>query len=344
MNDHDHQRLRTEGYEVRPGSISDVRAATELTNICSRHHLGVSEALLDSMRREWTAPGFDLEGSTRLVLTPEGELVGLMEVWDVHEPPVHPYIWWRIHPNQDSEQLADALLGWAIDRARQVLARVPEEARVSIYTDVFNAYHRGKLHLARRGFELIRHSWQMVIDLDGPPAEPRWPEGISLDRYRHPEDAKRLYAAEDEAFRDHFGYVEASFEHGFQRWFYHATAGENFDPELWFMAMDGDQIAGVVRGRPYRDEDRAMGWVGALSVRRPWRGRGLGLALLQHLFNIFYRRGKSRVGLGVDASNMTGATNLYRKAGMHVDRQYDRYERVLREGVELATTDQQGDG
>jgi ribosomal protein S18 acetylase RimI-like enzyme len=73
-----------------------------------------------------------------------------------------------------------------------------------------------------------------------------------------------------------------------------------------------------------------------LGVRRPWRKRGLGLALLHHSFNEFYRRGKRKVGLGVDAQNLTGALRLYEKAGMHVDQAYDTYEKELREGTEIS--------
>ncbi len=81
-----------------------------------------------------------------------------------------------------------------------------------------------------------------------------------------------------------------------------------------------------------------MGWVGSLSVRRPWRRRGLGLALLLHSFHALQERGKARVGLGVDAQNLTGATRLYEKAGMHSDprRQWSVYEKELRPGIELS--------
>ena len=51
-----------------------------------------------------------------------------------------------------------------------------------------------------------------------------------------------------------------------------------------------------------------MAWVNQLCVRRPWRRRGLGLAMLHHCFGEFYRRGKQRVGLGVDATSLTNAT------------------------------------
>ena len=83
-------------------------------------------------------------------------------------------------------------------------------------------------------------------------------------------------------------------------------------------------------------EDAEMGWVGTLGVRRPWRKRGLGLALLRHSFNEFYRRDKRKVGLGVDAQNLTGALRLYESAGMHIDLAHDFYEKELRPGREIS--------
>src|SRR5258708_31781676 len=79
------------------------------------------------------------------------------------------------------------------------------------------------------------------------------------------------------------------------------------------------------------------GWVDTLAVWRPWRRKGLGMALLQHSFSEFYRRGTHKVGLGVDSQNLTGATRLYKQAGMHVARENIAYEKELRAGVELST-------
>jgi ribosomal protein S18 acetylase RimI-like enzyme len=66
--------------------------------------------------------------------------------------------------------------------------------------------------------------------------------------------------------------------------------------------------------------------VNELGVRNPWRRRGLGLALLRHAFAELGRLGADRVGLGVDAENVTGALRLYERAGMHVTRRYDTWE------------------
>jgi ribosomal protein S18 acetylase RimI-like enzyme len=78
-----------------------------------------------------------------------------------------------------------------------------------------------------------------------------------------------------------------------------------------------------------------MGWVGSLGVRRPWRKRGLGLSLLTYSFGEFFRRGEQTIGLGVDAENPTGATRLYKRAGMQVASEYVIYLKELRPGREI---------
>ena len=131
--------------------------------------------------------------------------------------------------------------------------------------------------------------------------------------------------------------MEHPFEEDYQEWVHWIDNDPDHDPSLWFLAVDGEEIAGVSLCRPRMAEDPEMGWVDSLGVRRPWRRRGLALALLHHSFGELYRRGRRKVGLGVDAQSLTGATRLYEKAGMQVDRQYAVYEKELRPGKDLST-------
>ena len=75
-----------------------------------------------------------------------------------------------------------------------------------------------------------------------------------------------------------------------------------------------------------------IGWIRTLGVRRPWRQRGLGEAILLHSFGEFYKRSKTTIGLGVDAQNPTGATRLYQKVGMFAASEFVTYEKELRSG------------
>jgi ribosomal protein S18 acetylase RimI-like enzyme len=80
-----------------------------------------------------------------------------------------------------------------------------------------------------------------------------------------------------------------------------------------------------------------MGWVEILGVRKLWRRRGLGLALLLHSFHALRQNGALRAGLGVDSGSLTGATRLYKRAGMSVSREIALYELELRPREELGT-------
>ena len=73
-----------------------------------------------------------------------------------------------------------------------------------------------------------------------------------------------------------------------------------------------------------------MAWVDVVGVRPSWRRRGIALALLRHSFGALYRAGARKVALEVDTQSPTEATRLYEKAGMHVERRYDFFEKELR--------------
>lgn len=186
---------------------------------------------------------------------------------------------------------------------------------------------------------LVRHYWRMVIDLDSSPITPVWPEGIQVVTYAEAGDLMAVFRAIHDAFRDHWGFVEQPEEEEFKHFQHWVETDEEFDPTLWFLAMDGDEISGASLCRASSYDDPDMGWVSNLGVRRAWRRQGLALALLHHSFAVLQQHGRLRVGLGVDAANLTGATKLYEKAGMHVARQSDAYEKVLRAGHDLGRSD-----
>jgi mycothiol synthase len=79
----------------------------------------------------------------------------------------------------------------------------------------------------------------------------------------------------------------------------------------------------------------SIGWVDNLGVRKPWRRQGLGMALLRHAAHVFRSQGISRMALGVDSENPTGASRLYERAGMHIAQRHATYRKVLREGEVL---------
>ena len=84
------------------------------------------------------------------------------------------------------------------------------------------------------------------------------------------------------------------------------------------------------------------GWVSILGVKREYRHKGVGKALMLHFFNKIKEKGSTKVGLSVDTGSLTGATRLYEAVGLHVIERYVRMEKVLREGTDLRVRDLPG--
>jgi len=323
------------GFTIRPATLEDIPAVVAVSNIFSKQYLDVEDFSINDTKTEWGEPNFSPQDDVRLVFSPEGMLVGYIEVWTTSNPPVHPWIWARVHPDYEGRGIATNLMAWGEKRAREAITRCPDDARVAMRAGNDSTIEPAIDLITGCGYQAIRYFFRMLIEMDAPPPEPKWVDGIILKPYNPEEDAEAIYRADDDIFQDHFGYIQEPFDEGFKRFMHHMTQSDAYDPSLWFLAMDGDEIVAISLCRKWSYEDKDTGYVSILGVRRPWRKKGLGLALLQHSFGEFFRRGKHKVSLGVDGENLTGALKLYEKAGMYVHRRFDSYEKEIRPGREL---------
>lgn len=325
-----------DGYWSRPATMDDLEAAVEMFNIAARWIVGTDKFILQEVGNDWQTPGFNLDTDSLIVFSPDGTVAGFYEVWDL-EPHVSIDCWGRVHPEHSNRGLGSYLLEWSQKRAIQAVSKAPPFARVSMECSSICLNQAAQDLFKHAGMQLVRHWLRMVVDLDNSPPVPRYPEGIEVRTLVVDQDEWQLTIAMVEAFRDHWGFVESPMEDEHERWLHLVKNNKDFDPSLCFLAWDGDQLAGASLCWPQSHDDPEMGWVDELAVRRPWRRRGLGLALLQHSFGEFYQRKKLRVGLGVDAESLTGALRLYEKADMHSvpERQYVTYEKELRPGMDL---------
>jgi mycothiol synthase len=332
-----YKNIRETEFIIRPAEMKDLEKTVDLFDACSLHMIGKKETTLSDVRSEWLLPEFDLETATRIILTPKGKVVGYIEVWDIDQTPVRVWVWGRVHPDYEGRGIGTYLMEWAEDRARQAIYKVAGDLQVTMQSGSFSTYEPAHELFRDRGMETIRHFYTMATDLESLPVKPQLPDGLQVRNLKGEEELREVIWAIKDAFQDHWGYVEQPFEEDYHHWLHRIRHDEQFDPSLWFLAIDGDEIAGLSLCKETSNEDPNMGWVDVLGVRRPWRKRGLGLALLQHSFREFYFRGKTRAGLGVDASSLTGATRLYEKAGMKPIRQFTVSQKVLRPGRDIAT-------
>ncbi len=329
-----------QGFSLRPVTVDDVAAVISVINQFSKAFAGLEEETAEEVLGFWKTPGIDLAQDMRALFSPNGEMVGYAEALTWNEVPVNPYIFQRVVPELVGTPAQAMLLDWAVERCKSALARVPAELRVAIGLHAIAGVAAQDQLLVSRGFKLTRHVFEMGIDFEAAPPAPNWPTDVVLRPFDVERDLASVYKAHDEAFSDHFGHVDEGFEAGLKR-FRHLMVeeGSEFDPQLWFVAMHGDEVAGYLVGRKKAHGEGHLGWISILGVRRAWRKHGLGLALLQHAFGEFYQRGWMRAELDVDASSLTGAVRLYERAGMREVRRHDRYEKELRPGKELMTTD-----
>lgn len=254
----------------------------------------------ESIVRTWTTPGVKLEEDARL----GPESYARIENLDGDR------VWISLGGRPSA-----TLLDWAETRAREKGSRLFSGGWAT------NELLRGELEL--RQFRLVRHSHRMVIDLSAETPAAVWPEGIDIRTFRSG-DERVFYETHQETFQDSWEPIEDPYEE-WAHWFLQPPA---FVPDLWFLAVAGDEPAGVAICNPHPG-DGELGWVRILGVRRQWRRRGLGRALLLHAFSEFRRRGWRRAGLGVDSESPTGANRLYEQAGMHVAGRFDIYEKAV---------------
>ena len=297
---------------LRPPRDDDVGAIVGLLNATAEAAFGTPDMTEAEFRRWLTTPDVDAARDIR-VAEEDGRIVGYADVDPTDTEPVR---WWcvvRAHPDGDAGAVVPQLLAWAETRAGSGILRVwaPTPA-----TDLKAAFEAA-------GMRLIRHSYRMQIDLDAEPEPPVWPDGIGVRTFE-PADARAVYEAHQETFEDSWEHAREPYD----KWSHWLLDSEGFDPGLWYLAEDGDDLAGILLSMP-KEAEPDMGLVHILGVRRPWRGRGVGRALLQHAFREFRRRGFASAVLGVDASSLTGANRLYEAAGMRVVRQFDFFEKTL---------------
>jgi len=181
--------------------------------------------------------------------------------------------------------------------------------------------------LERGGYKPVRYFFDMVREgLENLPEAPL-PEGFEV-RSVKPEHYRAIWEADVESFRDHWGFSEPA-EVDYQRW----LKNPYFDPSLWRVAWEGDQVAGQVKSFINHKENsqhrRRRGYTEDIAVGRKWRRRGLASALIVMSFRALRERGMTEAALGVDSENQTGALGLYERLGFRVVKEWACYRKAM---------------
>jgi len=296
-------------FLVRKPSEGEAAAVADLVNAHSLAVRGEPNITAETVREWLVDPAIDIrvaewEGKLAcygdLMVAPDGKRIHL----DVREHPDYPGA---------AAVLLDALEAAAAECGASVCRAYSDRAETS-YVEQLEA----------RGYAPIRCSFEMLIALAGARDLAPVPAGLEI-RCREEGQERLMYDASTESFADHWGFEPRPYE----EWSRRHVESSLTDATLQYLAWDGAEIAGVCLCAPHQSLQPGFGWVDVLGVRPSWRRRGLALGLLTHAFAEFRARGFDRVGLGVDGESTTGALELYERAGMHVAKQEDTFERTL---------------
>jgi mycothiol synthase len=227
-----------------------------------------------------------------------------------------------VHPGHTGHGVGACILALTEARAAELAAPAGEPGAV-LRTAILYADTAARALLESHGYRLVRTLLRMRIDLAEPPPPPRWPEGVVAGPFRPGVDDAAVHDTLEETFAHEWTHTSETLDAWRERKF----SDPRFDPGLWLIARDGDEVCGIALCTPGQFE---MGFVNTLGVKAPWRRRGLGLALLHGAFGLFWERGERRMALGVDSDNPTDAKRLYERAGMRTAWRADVYEKPLR--------------
>jgi mycothiol synthase len=218
-----------------------------------------------------------------------------------------------VHPDWRRKGLGTAMLRYNEGRLREIARAHPDEIRKSFRAWATDAEQGAHALFARAGYEAVRHYVEMIRPITPPRPDAPLPAGLVV-RAVEPDQIRAIWEGMQEASREHWGYVPPT-EQDYERW----TTGRLFAPDLWKVAWDGEQVAGMVLNRLDRVQNeqygRRRGYTHGVFVRRPWRRHGLARSLLVLSIEMFREMGMEETALGVDTQNPSGALRLYESLG-----------------------------
>lgn len=311
------------GYAIRPATVDDAEAVAVVIAATQLADTGKAETTAAEVLDDWQS--IDLAEEAAVVIASDGHVVASVDI--LNRSYVSVSVYGYVHPEHRGRGIGRALVEWGETWTKDRMDRASENARVIVQHYLHAANGAARELLESQGYAPMRGVYTMEIDLPEPPPAPEWPDGVTVRAFVPGQDEQVTYETVEEAFRDLWGRPKNTFER-----FLTETRLDSFDPTLWFLAEDDGEIVGTCLCKVVAGQ----GVIEAVGVRRPWRGRGLGLAMLRHAFASFYQRGIHNAWLSVDAESITGAPRLYHRAGMHVTGTYIIHQKELRPGVDLS--------
>ncbi len=225
-----------------------------------------------------------------------------------------------VAPEWRGQGVGTALLHWAEDLSRRRAAAEHPGAKAEFAANASSTETDATALLEHAGYSAGFTVLDMRLEADIPPIQPL-PDGLEV-RPVEPEHYPLIAASVHEAYKKE--YEDGRFNEDIDINEYLAELeAPRQDPTLWQVAWDGDLIAGQVL--PTLKGEVAD--IAEVSVRPPWRRRGLARALLIRALHLLRERGATVIRLGTVAEFRTRARDLYTGVGFRVLKEFPRYRK-----------------
>lgn len=317
-----------DGWTSRPPVQEDVARLGGLKAQETRLALGTSTVDEDSVRAFVTGLG-SWTRRQLVVVDPDGAVRGWSSVHDraSGRTDIRVYVD-RELPADIGDLLAGQLYFWCSAVGGDVAAQERGEARTELESDIYADDATQIRWLQAAGLTYSRTWLQMSRPVDPSEADdgafPATREGVVVRRVAgHPDgspvgaELRAVHQVLEESFEDHFNSYREVFGEFVQR--LREDPGHRWDH--WWIAtvdVDGQSVPGgalVSAELPPDDDGIAGTYVEYIGVHRVARGRGVAKGLLYAVIADAAGRGRSRVGLEVDADSPTQADGLYLSMG-----------------------------
>jgi GNAT superfamily N-acetyltransferase len=303
---------------LEPGDRADAEAMLTSAEVHDR----TGPRILHGWRHQ-LGPSTDNPSYTRAARAADGTMVALgwLSTRPHDDPPRRIFLAGAVHPDHRGRGLGHALLEWQLDVARG-WQRETGGDQIAVLASAPPSQGDARRLLAGAGFEPVRVFAELTRALPATGALSSSPEsralssskgipGITLERFStdRAEDVRRALNA---AFAEHWG-ARPVLTGPWQS----LLATDTFRPDWSWVALDeSSEVAGFVlnSAEPHPDHG-PVGWTDQLGVLPPWRGRGLGRALMVASLAAFEDAGLRMAGLGLDTQNPFGAPALYAALG-----------------------------
>jgi GNAT superfamily N-acetyltransferase len=262
----------------------------------------------------------------------DGQMAGYGRGWWQEEPdgPIIYAMVGFVAPDWRRKGIGRAMLRWMEARLGEVAAEHQAD-RPKFFQAFADMSAAGLVALLEsEGYAPVRYGYEMVRpSLDDIPDFPL-PDGFEI-RPALPEHYRAIWDADIEAFLDHWGHTTRT-EEDYQGWLENKSF---FQPDLWQIAwhVSTNEVAGQVQTFINKAENekyhRRRGYTEGISVRRPFRRRGLARALIAESLRVQRERGMTESALGVDSENLSGATRVYEDCGFRTVKRSATFRKAL---------------